>query len=298
MWAVKQRGVALIMVLWMIVVMLSLAVTLMFSVKTETNIVSYARETAQARAIAEAAAHYAVMQLSLLPEKRELKIGGDQALLWEYEGYKTEIRVIGENGLININNTPRPLIQKALKLAKLSDQDSEILLDQIEDFRDADVLKHVNGAEDEDYERAGREYGAKDAAFENIEELQQVLGMTPEVYNSLVSYFSVHSNGQGINPMLAPRHVLLLLAEGDSAAVDAYLKQRAEAKGDWVKPDFGGDLVESSEQLTYRLQLTVKAEHRDIVYREERAIRLLPGRNPPFMTYYRHPLAESATRFE
>lgn len=295
---VKQRGVALIMVLWMIVVMLSLAVTLSYAVKTESNMMSYARETAQARAIAEAAAHYTVLQLSLPPDQRELKLGGDQVLLWPYQNFQTEIRVVGENGLINLNTAPRDLIQKALKFAELSDADSEVLLDQIEDFRDADPLKRVHGAEDEDYERAGRTNGAKDAPFETIEELQQVLAMTPGVYNTLVDYFSVYSNGSVINPMLAPRHVLMLLADGDSAAVDAYLQERLDAKGGWIKPSFTSDLMDSSESLSYRLQLTVKANNSDVVYREQRAIRLLPGRNPPFMTYYRHQLAESAKHFE
>ena len=72
----QQRGVAMIMVLWMIVVMMSMTATLLYAVKTETQMVSFSRESAQARAVSDAAAHYTVMQLFLPPDEREISVGG------------------------------------------------------------------------------------------------------------------------------------------------------------------------------------------------------------------------------
>ena len=57
------------------------------------------------------------------------------------------------------------------------------LVDAIVDFRDEDDLHCLQGAEDRDYADAGLPRGAKDAAFEAVEELQQVLGMTREIYD-------------------------------------------------------------------------------------------------------------------
>ncbi len=281
-----QRGVALIMVLWMIMVMMTMAVTLMYAVKTETRMVSYARDSAQARAFADAAAHYAVIQLYMPPDKRQIKIGGG-AMSWVYGGYQAEIRVVGENGLIDINQADRQLLRSALEQAGVVDEAAETLLDLIEDFRDPDDLKRLHGAEDDDYASEGLAYGAKDAPFERIEELQQVMGMTPALYKILSRYFSVNSRSSGINPMLAPRQTLLLLAEGDEAAVDEYIRQREEAEGAWVQPPFGGSFLDHTEQPLYRLQLKVKALGSQHDYLEERAIRLLPGHNPPFITYFR-----------
>ncbi|MFI0397785.1 MAG: general secretion pathway protein GspK [Thiolinea sp.] len=282
----KQRGVALIMVLWMVMIMMTMAGTLMYAVKTETQLVSYARATAQARSFAEAAAHYTVMQLFLPTDKRELKLGGT-ASTWTRDGYGVEIRVIGENGLIDINQANRELLKKVLEVLGVVDQEAETVLDAIEDFRDPDDLKHANGAEDNDYKVAGLDYGAKDAPFERIEELQQVLGITPLIYQGLVRYLSVNARSSGINPMLAPRHILLLLADGDQAAVDEYIRKREEAEGAWVQPPFGNGLLDSTEQPVYRLQLKIKALDSENAYFEERAIRLLPGHNPPFITYFR-----------
>ncbi|MEZ5449883.1 MAG: hypothetical protein R3E89_13225 [Thiolinea sp.] len=50
--------------------------------------------------------------------------------------------------------------------------------------------------------------------------------MTPDIYAGLSRYLSVNSNSRGINPMLAPRRTLLLLADGDAALVDEYIRMR------------------------------------------------------------------------
>ena len=291
----RQSGVAMIVVLWMIMVMMTLAASLIYATRTETSMVDYARRSAQARAVADAAAHYAVMQLFLPNKDRALKLGG-APLLWEYEGAKVEIRVVGENGLIDINYASRPLLELILKQTGMDDQAVQNMLDILEDFRDVDDLKRLNGAEDADYENEGLAFGAKDAPFERIEELQQILGMTPQLYKALTRYLTVNSGAKGINPMLAPRQTLLLLAEGDAAKVDAYIQQRDEAEGQYVQPDFGGAFWDASQQPLYRMQLRVYTDETAPPYFEERSLRLRPGQTPPFINYFRI-LQESSAQF-
>lgn len=293
----KQWGVAMIVVLWMIMVMMTLAASLVYATRTETSMVDYARRTANARAIADAAAHYAVMQLYIPnPKDRDLKLGGTP-LLWNYEGAKVEIRAVGENGLIDINYATRPLLQAILALAGLNEEATERTLDILEDFRDVDDLRRLNGAEDKDYEREGLPFGAKDAPFERMEELQQVMGMTPQLYQALSRFLTVNSGAKGINPMLAPRQTLLLLAEGDAAKVDAYIQQREEAEGQYVQPDFGTVFLDPAQQPLYRMQIRVYTDETAPPYFEERSIRLRPGQTPPFVNYFRI-LQESSAQFE
>ncbi|EIJ35962.1 general secretion pathway protein GspK [Thiothrix nivea] len=292
----KQQGVAMIVVLWMIMVMMTLAASLVYATRTETSMVDYARRTAIARAIADAAAHYAVMQLFIPnPKDRDLQLGG-APLMWNYEGARVEIRVVGENGLIDINYASRPLLQEILKQAGLSDEDNEQMLDRLEDFRDVDDLSRLHGAEDKDYESEGLPFGAKDAPFERIEELQQVMGMAPQLYQSLTRLLTVNSGAAGINPMLAPRQTLLLLAEGDAAKVDAYIQKREESEGAYVQPDFGGAFLDASQQPLYRMQLRVYTDETAPPYFEERSMRLRPGQTPPFVNYFRI-LQESSAQF-
>lgn len=296
--AVKtQRGIALIVVLWMIMIMMTLAASLLYATRTQSSMLDYSRQMAQARAIADAAVQYAVLQLYLPNQDRELQIGGG-ALLWQYEGAKVEIRVVGENGLIDVNVADRELLRKIIELAGLKKQDTEHMVDALEDFRDVDDLKRLNGAEDSDYTKAGLTFGAKDAPIERMEELQQVLGMTPKLYQTLSRYLTVSSGAAGVNPMLAPRHVLLLLANGDKAKVDAYLKERekAEAEGQTVQPYFGENFLDYTQQPFYRLQIKVLQSEQGSIYFEERSVQLVPGQIPPFINYFRV-LQDSAAQF-
>lgn len=296
--AQRQSGVAMIVVLWMIMVMMTLAASLLYATRTESSMVDYARRTALARATADAAAHYAVMQLFLPPQERDLQLGG-KPLLWQYEGAKVEIRVVGENGLIDINYASRELLAQIFKEVGVEDQAASDMLDVLEDFRDVDDLKRLNGAEDGDYESAGLAFGAKDAPFERIEELQQVLGMTPPLYQALTRYLTVNSGAAGINPMLAPRQILLMLAEGDAAQVDAYIAEREEAAkgGRSVLPDFGQAFFDNSQQPLYRMQVRVFTDETAPPYFEERSVRLSPEKMPPFVTYFRV-LQASSAQFE
>ena len=66
-------------------------------------------------------------------------------------------------------------------------------MDAILDFRDADELRHASGAEDPDYAAADLDHDAKDAPFQIVEELQQVYGMTREVYDQIAPALTVYS---------------------------------------------------------------------------------------------------------
>ncbi|WP_020560377.1 general secretion pathway protein GspK [Thiofilum flexile] len=281
-----QQGVAMMIVLWMIVILMMMAGSLIFSSRTQMQMMDYARFSVKGRALAEAATHFAVMQLFVPTDERKIKIGGGVAT-WEYDGAKIDIRMVGENGLVDLNQADRPLLFEVLKAVGVAEKDIDPLIDKIDDFRDPDDLKRVNGAEDSDYEREGIEAGAKDAPIERIEELQQVLDITPELYKRLARYLTVSSNAHGINPMMAPRHILLLLAKGDQQAVDTYIQAREEAKGGWVQPNFGSEFLDQLAAPVYRMQISVSIpDEPRPAYIEERSVRILPGRNPPFITYY------------
>ena len=63
----------------------------------------------------------------------------------------------------------------------------------IVDWRDEDSLVQVAGkSQDPNYAAAGLAWGAKDAPFETVTELEQVLGMRPALYRALAPYLTVH----------------------------------------------------------------------------------------------------------
>ncbi|MEZ5449882.1 MAG: hypothetical protein R3E89_13220 [Thiolinea sp.] len=76
-----------------------------------------------------------MMQLFLPPDQRELLIGGG-ATVWNYGAYSAEIRVVGENGLVDINRADRQLLRNVLEQLGILDEDAETATteDRIEDF--------------------------------------------------------------------------------------------------------------------------------------------------------------------
>ena len=105
---------------------------------------------------------------------------------------------------------------------------AESLSDAILDWRDKNDIKGENGAEKEEYEDDGLSYGPRNAAFESLEEVQMVLGMTTEIYKKLENMISIYAKGAQINPKTAARSVLLTIPEVDAEMVDEYLQQRVE----------------------------------------------------------------------
>ncbi|MCH8184451.1 MAG: general secretion pathway protein GspK [Proteobacteria bacterium] len=107
--------------------------------------------------------------------------------------YFLRIVIEDEAGKVDLNRAPDQLLVDLFVAVGVGDQRASELVDAIVDFRDRDNLRRLNGAEDGDYERAGLPYGAKDAPFEAIEELQRVLGMTRALYRAVAPSITVHN---------------------------------------------------------------------------------------------------------
>lgn len=203
---------------------------------------------------------------------------------WAFGGGEVRISIQDEGGKIDLNGAPDELLRGLFLAAAWTGPDGEILgldpseadalVDAIRDFADADDLKRLNGAEDRDYEAAGLPWGAKDAAFTAVEELQQVLGVTAPLYRAVAPALTVHTGSQGIDAKSAPREVLMALPGSEAAAVDAHLAARAEA------PEGAGPAFLGAEGLSARSRrrvYTIHAEARapgGAVFAREAVVRL------------------------
>jgi general secretion pathway protein K len=169
---------------------------------------------------------------------------------WRFGGATLRAAVHSEAGKIDLNAADESLLRGLFLSALWTGPDGEpqgldeaqatALVDALRDFADPDQLTRLNGAEDPDYRAAGLPWGAKDAAFEAVAELQQVLGMTAPLYRAVAPALTVHSGAKGVDARLAPRAVLLALAGAagttgatpgtpETEVVDDYLAARAAA---------------------------------------------------------------------
>jgi general secretion pathway protein K len=135
-----------------------------------------------------------------------------------------------ESARIDLNAAAEPLLKGLLQnVGGLDTETAQRALEAIVDWRDADDLRHPNGAEASDYQAAGSKYLPTNAPFESVGELQRVLGMTPALTARLVPSLTVYSRQGGVNLATAARDVLLSMPSATAEQVDAFIAARDAA---------------------------------------------------------------------
>jgi len=194
----SQRGIALLLVLWALVLLTIIAVGLTAAQRTESSLASNQLATARFHAAAEAGINWAILNLlapeTAFGEDADTWVPDGMPRIWRFAGETLEIKVFNETSRIDLNKASRDQLEALLKAAGLAEDRASAIADAIEDWRDTDDLAGLNGAEDSDYKEAGRSYGAKDGPFDTVEELQQVLGVDPELYRMLAPALTVDSD--------------------------------------------------------------------------------------------------------
>ena len=205
-----QRGIALVVVLWLLMLLTVVAASHARIVRTETRLAANHVEASKARSLAEAAAYHAILELLVRDEVQRWPIDGNTTRINYREGY-VDISIRDTRGLVDLNHVQAALLDTVLQGADVGEQQRMALVDAILDWRDKDNLKHLNGAEDDDYRHAGLHWTVRDGPFSSVEELRYVLGMNDRLYERLVPYLTVHSGQAAVFPDLAPPWLARLL---------------------------------------------------------------------------------------
>jgi general secretion pathway protein K len=205
-----QRGIALISVLWITTLLAVIAASFTSSARTESQLARNLVENARAEALADGAVHRAVLGLAHPDPERAWRSDGTAYRLDYGEG-TVIVRVFDEDAKVDLNAAPPELLEGLLGLVGLEPEQAQILADRIVDFRDEDDEPEPNGAEDPDYEAAGRTGGAIDRPLVMETELRGVLGMSDGLYRRLRPFVTVYSGAEGIDPSRASPEVLLAI---------------------------------------------------------------------------------------
>lgn len=223
-----QRGVAFVLVLWLLALLTILLGSFALISRTEALQARHLFETTRARYAAEAGINRAVYQAAMLdPLQRWIPDG--RAYEFEFEDAELVVEITDESGLIDLNAADTLTLSNLFVANGLPQDEADRLADAILDWRDTDDLVSPNGAEDPDYEAAGLDYGAKDAPFDTVSEVQQVLGMTHEFYARILPALTIYSGQSTPNPAYAPFEVLRIFTALD----DQLAQQLIEARHAW-----------------------------------------------------------------
>jgi len=213
----NQRGVALLLVLWIFMVLGVLALdfgrymrddaqaALNFSAETRGYYVALAgmnralfaalevrEQRLRGGAAAPVEAEDADEEDDAVPLLAETPVDG-QWHRGEFAGAEYEVRMTDEGGRIPINRVGRFVIETVVRnlltggnrtkgMNRRAATDLETVVDSILDWKDIDSLRRVRGAENDYYLSLRQPYRAKNAFLDSPEELLSVRGMTPELF--------------------------------------------------------------------------------------------------------------------
>jgi general secretion pathway protein K len=179
-----QRGIAFIVVLWVMVLLAVLLSGFAVIARTEALQARHLAESTRARYMAEVGISRAIWELRN-PDPLTRWAGDGRSYDFEFEGAKINVAIQDESGKIDINAVDGQVLMRFLEAHGVDMQLAQRIADAALDWRDADDLTQPMGAEDVDYEREGYPYGAADNGFQTIGEFQQVMGMDYELYRKL-----------------------------------------------------------------------------------------------------------------
>ena len=226
----QQRGIALVMVLWVCILIAVLLASFSISARVEALQGRNLLDSTRARYAAEAGLHRAAYELrGNNPETRWVADGRPYEI--DFEGSKVVIEIFDETGKVDLNVADPVTLTALFESGGLEQQDAEALTGAVMDWRDPDDLLSPNGAEANEYEAEDRPYKPRNAPFETVSEVQQVLGMNFELYRELEPLMTIYSGRAQPNPAFASPQVLALIPGMSPDLVELFVQQRQTPAG-------------------------------------------------------------------
>ncbi len=287
----RQRGAALILVLWTFAVLTVLATEFARAMRDDALATRNFKQETSAHYTAIAAMNEVLLALmarrtagdieergvedeELIDPVETLNYGDGVWVQGRFAGIDYEVRAVDEAGKIGINAATEEVLDLVFQNLGYEGEVLETLTDSIIDWRDADDLHRVNGAEDQYYESLPRPYSCKDGAFDSIEELLLVRGVTEDIYYGadgvpgLADIFTVFNPVSSVNLKSATPAVMIAVAGIEEEEAQDLRQRRAQAGGEVpseLSTLFGGSGVGVSRGASRRspTDMTVEARVRD-----------------------------------
>ncbi len=198
----NNKGMALIIILWIVVILETVVISLIYTTRMETKIVGWQQNSLKAVAIARAGVERVIAEL--YKDKNSFDSLDES---WKtnpqiYENITVgdgsyTLTVDDEESKLNISRTSYPMLERFFNIVGF--QDTDLLCDSIFDWRDEDSDERNYGAEDSYYQNLVVPYDCKNGLFSTVRELKLVRGMEPYLFNEIENMLTIYANRININ---------------------------------------------------------------------------------------------------
>lgn len=265
----RQRGVALLLVLWACTLLAILLGGYALLARTSALQTRYQFAQTRAHYAAEAGLMRAIyaMQES---DPRQHWSGDGRSYPFAFDGARVQVSIVDEDGKVDLNAASPEVLQALFRAAGLDASAAARLAANVVDWRSFAGESTQADSMRAEYAAAGRDYGPRHGPFATLEEVQQVLGMTPELYQRVEPAITIWSGRAIPDPGTAPPLALAAipgLTPQQLQEVQAARKQNAGAGA----PPIGGGIthsIRSQAELADGTRAVIRA-----------TVRLQPGRS-------------------
>jgi len=279
---VRDRGIALMMVLWVLVFLSILSMNFLRSTRWVAGSTHNLKEETlayyQALSGYHEALHYIAsdkdLNVDFLDEEGNFWIDSETNPVTGKrvtDDGEIEIRITDENSRININFAQQDRMRKLLERVGVKEDEIVVIMDSVLDWKDPDKEHHLSGAEDDYYESLDEPYKAKNGLFDVPEELVLVKGMKPEYL------FGDGTGATGLLPLITTfgkntinintvsPEVMQLLGLNE-VEIETIMKQRNKAYGGFrfIPQQFSVRGLNAMLTQTFRIEVTARAKNSPI----------------------------------
>ncbi len=186
----RQRGFALLIVLWSMALLALLGLLVTGAGRSETRLANALRTGAQLQAAADGAVYETIWHM--LAGGGDYWPPGEMEKVLQEPAARVAVTVTDERGKIDVNQAPPALLQALFSVVGANADTAAKVANAIADWRSQQPTG--NGADSPlaaDYRAEGRNWGPAGTEFQRLDELQMVVGMTPALYQAVLPHLTL-----------------------------------------------------------------------------------------------------------
>jgi general secretion pathway protein K len=268
----SQKGIALLIVLWVMMILMVTVFSFSVMTRAETYGTLSFKEGTEKKFLAEAGIERGIMEMIYrsVNQNQTVTLVGKE--VWKLDGTAHTVdtggsgyfvRVVDESGKISLNSltdTSGIILKNLLINQGVSPENADIIVDSIQDWKDADDLHRLHGAESDYYLSLPNPYKAGNAPFETLEMLILVKGVTPEILygtdkkKGIIHFLTLYSTMSQININAAPKEILAALPGMTADMADRIVELRAssEIRGiEDIKDIIGSSYTQTAPHVSF-----------------------------------------------
>ncbi len=240
----NEKGIALLVVLWVLTVLIVMVLSFSVMTRADTYGLLSFKEGMEKKYLAQAGVDRGIAEIIYrsVNQNQTMTLVGKE--VWRMDGtsYSVDmgdggyqLRIIDEAGKISLNgmtDSSGIILKNLLINQGILPENADIIIDSILDWKDADDLHRLNGAENDYYLSLPNPYKPRNADFETLDELILVRGITPQILygngkmRGIIHFLSLTNTSPQVNINVAPVEILAAVPGMNAAMVTRIIEFR------------------------------------------------------------------------